>query len=456
MDILSKTAGTIKKFNMLEGGETVLVGLSGGPDSVCLLSVLSRLNLKLKLHALYIDHGLRPDETPKEMAFIKDLCEKMGVPSIVKTADVKSFAQSRGLNKQEAGRILRYAIFTDTALEIKGDRVALGHTLDDEVETFFMRILRGAGRKGLTAIPPVRGNIIRPLIEVERKDIEDFLRAEDIGYVVDSSNLKDDYLRNRLRFSLMPALRELSPSVMDVLSRTIDIFREEERYFDSAVTKALMKLITRKGKKHIELFLMPLTTLDRVILRRVLRRAIDETEGLRGMGFKNIEDVIGLIEAGKSGDRLYLPKGIRVVRLYSTLLMTSESPARLGDYSIAPGGQAIMKEAGALIKAEIEGEMPAEISKTMAVFDADRLSFPLAIRARRPGDFFYPSGFGHRKKIQDLFVDEKVPRDERDIVPLVLSGKDIIWVAGHRADGRFIASEKTKRFLVFEVKKINV
>jgi tRNA(Ile)-lysidine synthase len=455
MNLVQKVAKTIKKYSMLYGGETVLVGLSGGPDSVCLLTVLKKLNMALKLHALYIDHGLRPEETPKEIEFCKDLCQRMDIPFRTKSVDVKSYAEAYNMNKQEAARQLRYEMLNATALEIKANAIALGHNLDDQVETFLMRILRGSGLRGLLAIPPVRGKIIRPLIETERKDIEAFLDQEGIDFIIDSSNLKQEYLRNKLRFSVIPLLKELNPSLMETLSNTLEIFREEERYFEIAVTKAMMKLISRKTENTIELFLTPLEVMEKVILRRVLRRAIDETKGLRGISFINIEDIIKLITTGKPGDRLYLPKGIRVIKKYSTLLLTSEPPAKLNTYTLEPEGEAIIKEAGIMIKAFLK-EKPCECDgKTKAVFDADKITFPLTIRARKPGDFFYPFGFGKRKKLQDFFVDEKVPRDERDIVPIVTSGDDIIWLAGYRADERFRHSEGTKRFLVLEMKIIN-
>lgn len=439
---------------MLSEGETVLIGLSGGPDSVCLATMLKRLELDLKLHAVYIEHGLRPEETPKEIKLCKDFCRRINIPFTVKTVDVKSHVLKHSLNKQEAARQLRYEVFYAFSYEIGADRVALGHNLDDQIETFLMRILRGAGPKGLSGIPPVRGVIIRPLIEVERKNIEMFLNSEGIEFTVDSSNLKEDYLRNRLRFSFTPLLKEINPNIMETLSRTVEIFREEERYFEAAVTKALMRLISRKTDRAIELFLAPLETLDKVILRRVVRRAVDETGGLRRISFLHIEDIINLIRQGNSGDRLYLPKGIRVIKQYATLLLTSESPAKLDTYTLDSEGEVTIKEAGVVIKAAITTETLRDCGKTGIVLDADKVSFPLTVRARRPGDFFYPMGFGRRKKIQDLFVDEKVPRDERDRVPLVTSGNDIIWVAGYRGDERFKVEENTKKFLMLEMKKV--
>jgi tRNA(Ile)-lysidine synthase len=456
MDLIAKATSTIRKRLMLSGGEKVLVGLSGGADSVCLTVVLNKLSqqFKLSLHAVYIDHGLRPEETPDEIKFCRELCKGMDISFSEENLDVKSYAASKGLNKQEAARDLRNQALEYLAQEIKADRIALGHNLYDQVETLFMRIMRGSGRKGLSSIPPVRGIIIRPLIDIDREEIEDYLSKENIGFINDSSNLKEDYLRNRLRNRLIPLLKEIDPSVMKTLANTTDVFREEEEHFDIAVTKAMMKLICRKSDTSIELFLVPLEVMTPVLLRRVLRRCIDETRGLRGIGFIHIEDIMGLIKKGKPGDRLSLPKDIRIIKQYATLLITTERPAQLGEYVLESEGETHLKEAGLMLKASVSDRPEGSLDgKNRIALDASKVTFPLLVRARKDGDHFYPLGFGKKKKLQDFFVDEKVPRDERLAVPIVTSGDKVLWVAGMRGDERFRPTDKTKKFLVLELKK---
>ncbi|MDI6889943.1 MAG: tRNA lysidine(34) synthetase TilS [Thermodesulfovibrionales bacterium] len=461
MELLKKVKETIKKHSMLSSKERVLTALSGGPDSVCLLYVLKNLKdeFKLDLHAIYIDHGLRPEETPKEIEFCKKLCEKLNLPFITKFIDVKSYAKEKGINRQAAARQLRYQVFEETAFEINAHKIALGHTADDQAETLLMHLFRGSGPTGLSGIPPVRGRFIRPLIEIERREIDRYLREEEIDFIVDSSNLRKDYLRNKIRLSLMPMIKEVNPNIIETLSRTAAILREEERYFGIIVTKTLMRLISRKSDSRIELFLAPLEAMEKVILRRTLRRAIDETRGLRGINFIHIEDIIELIKSGKTGDRLYLPDGIRAIKEYSTLILTSEPPVKLDTYILEVPGEITLKEAGLSIKASIIE--PSEVSqtveglqRTLAFFDAEKLTFPLTVRSRKSGDFFYPLGFGKKKKLQDFFVDEKVPRDERDRIPLIVSGEDIIWVMGYRGDERFKVTDETKKVLRLEARKI--
>ncbi len=457
MSLLDKVKTTIEKHSMLYEKDRVLIGLSGGPDSVCLLLLLIRLKdeYKLDLHAVYIDHGLRPEETPREIEFCKNLCDNLKVPFISKAIDVMSYAKELRINKQEAARELRYKMFEDVSLEIGANRIALAHNADDQAETFFMRTLRGSGQKGLAGIPAVRGKIIRPLIGIERKDIEDFLGKSAQSYIVDSSNIKKDYFRNWLRLTVMPELAKKNPDLINTIGRVSEIIREEDNYLELIVTKTLMKLIPKKTAKTIELFLVPLENMDKVILRRVLRRAIDAVKGLRGINFIHIEDIIELVKKGKSGDRLYLPKGIRVIKGYSTLIMTSENPVTLGAYTLDIPGEVILKEAGVLILASFFDGQATEFrdkGNNAAFLDADKATAPLTVRSRKDGDFFYPAGFGRRKKLQDYFVDEKVPRDERDSIPIVLSGDDVVWIAGYRADERFKVTQESKKILLLEMK----
>lgn len=455
MDIIDRVVSTVDKHALLARGQSVLIGLSGGPDSVCLASILSKLrpSLDLNLNAMYIDHGLRPLETPKEAEFCAGLCEKLDMGFSTSNIGVREYADENRMNLQEAARKLRYDELNANSMRLGADAIAVAHNLDDQIETFFMRLIRGSGPHGLIGIPYKRGRIIRPLLDAPRSDIEDYIKREGLGHVIDSSNLKDDYLRNRLRSTLMPVLTEMNPNLSETLSHTMQVLAGENRFIEAAATKATMRLITDKTDKRIELFLSPLSAMDIVILRRVLRRAIAETHGLRGIGFVHIEEIIDLIKTGLPGDRVSLPHDIRAVKKYSTLLITSEPSMKLGTYKIEPAGLVHMAECGMSIRANLTDGAPESLQGTdAALFDADKVSLPMIIRPRREGDFFHPSGMKGTKKLQDYFVDLKIPRDERDSIAVVTTSKDeIIWIAGLRQDERFLADENTGRFLLLEV-----
>jgi len=464
MEFPEKILNTIKKYSMLLRQDSVLLGLSGGPDSVCLGFILHKLrnDFNLTLNAVYIDHGLRPDEIEDEKTFCKEFCDNLGIKFFTKAIDVKNYAKDKKLGIQEAARELRYQIFEGLARDINATKIALGHNADDQVETFLMRLLRGSGMSGLSGIPPVRGKIIRPLIEIERKEIEEFLlqnsllvtRYLSLPFMIDSSNLKKDYFRNWIRLAVMPELKKRNPSLVQSVCRNMNILREEDAYLELIVTKTLMKLISRKNDSTIELFLIPLEPMDKVILRRLLRRSIKETKGLRGIDFVHIEDMIELIKQGKPGDRIYLPKGIRAIKSYSTFVITSAIPRQLKPRTFTPPGELPLEEISSVLTAEISDTLEKSYTgREVAVFDLDSLTLPLEIRSRKVGDYFYPSGFGKRKKLQDFFVDKKVPRDERDSIPIILSGNDIIWVTGYRMDERFKVTSDTKKFLIMKIFK---
>jgi tRNA(Ile)-lysidine synthase len=448
MELADRVLKTIDKYSMLAPGDKVLIGLSGGPDSVCLSLILDELkdNFNISLHAVYINHGLRPEEAAQEEEFCRAFCAERGMEFHLRRIDLGG-SGCRG-NLQEMARDMRYRIFGEVSSETGATRVALGHNADDQAETVLMRLVRGSGRRGLSGIPPVRGNIIRPLIETARRDIEQYLRSRGPQpYMTDSSNLYGSYHRNRLRRDIMPLLRELNPSVVEDICRCADIFRDEDEYLEIEVTKTLMRLISRKNDKGIELFLGPMEVIRRPLLRRVLRRALDSVSSLRGVSFQNIEDIIELILKRRSGDRIILPRNVRAVREYSLLKITSERPVRVAETALPVPGEAGVGE-GVTIRAMIEERRGEYTDSRCEVFlDADLLAFPLKVRARADGDYFFPAGFGKKKKLQDYFVDEKVPRDMRDSVPVVLSGDDIIWVAGFRSDDRFRMTGQTERVL---------
>jgi len=470
---------------MLHEGDHVLTAISGGPDSVCLLTILNKLKAEygIILSGAYIDHGLRPDEVPLEIDISEKLCNSLNIPFSVKAVDVKSYAKNLKLSKQQAARQLRYEALEGIALDINANKLALGHNRDDQVETMLIRLIIGSGPTGFSGISPVRKTklrnfeIIRPLIEIEKTAIEKFLLTEKTAFTVDSSNLKDHYLRNRIRHFIVPEIKKINRSFAETISKTSEIFRDEERYFEMLVTKTLMKLITKKTEDTIELFSVPMEGMDKAILRRVIRRAIDETKGIQGIGggitaggglsvgFGHIEDIVNLIKSGKSGDRIYLPKNIRAknimakniraVKGYSTIIITSKKPLALGLYTINGPGEIVLKESSVVLKIsakEIGDIKDYGNGKNNAVVDASKISFPLTVRPRLPGDYFYPIGFGKKKKLQDFFVDEKIPRDERDAVPLIVSNSNIVWVAGLRLDDRYKVDKDTKRVLQLEIR----
>lgn len=441
---------------MLSPNDNILIALSGGPDSVCLTIILDKLrdNFNLSLSAIYINHGLRPDEIDKEESSCRRLCDTLGINFYTDSIDVKGYAEMKRMNLQASARELRYQVLHDYARRIDANRIALGHNADDQVETILMRLIRGTGRKGLLGIPPVRGRIIRPLIEIERREIEDFLLSQSppVEFMIDSSNLKTDYLRNWIRIKIIPELKSQNPNLIETVSRSSIILSEEDAYLDMLTSKAMLRLVSKRDDESVELFLLPLECLDRPIMRRVIIKAISEIIPFKGVDFVHIEDIIKLIRDGKSGDLVTLPDGLRVIKKYSTLLISIKGRAEVQSRPLNVPEELYLNEINAVIRTNLSLELDKNgDGKRKAIFDLDTLKLPLQVRKRREGDYFCPLGMGgKKKKLQDFFVDEKIPRDERDSIPIVVSDNDIIWVAGYRMDERFKPTEKTKRFLIIE------
>lgn len=455
MSLLRKVENTIEKYNMLSIGDHVLVSLSGGPDSTCLLHILNQFKgkYKLKISALYIDHGLRPEDVPKEIEFCREICEHLKVDFFVESIDVKGFSSREKIGIQEAARILRYEVLDSLSLRIRANKISLGHNADDQAETVIMRLLRGSGPQGLSGIPPVRKKIIRPLIEVTREEIEEYLRENQLTSVQDPSNTSERYLRNIIRKRLIPVIKEISPEAPRIIARTAEILREENDFINVQVTKALMRLMSRKSESRVELFCNPMEILNIVLLRRALRAAIDTVRDLKGLEFEHIDEIIKLIKRGKPGDRIYLPKGIRAIKGYSTLIITAEPPVKLSTYVLDRPGTVFLKEISTyLTVSEVPREELTDFGNQREVIyvDSDKVKFPITVRARKAGDYFYPFGFGKRKKLQDFFVDQKVPRDERDSIPIVESDGKIVCVVGMRLDDRFKIEHNTIKCLMIK------
>lgn len=458
--VLQKVRETVTRHNMLERGDKVLVGVSAGPDSVCLLHVLKELKEEygLSLYIAHLHHGFRGSEADEDVRFVQDMGESLGIPVHIEYADIPSYIKRAGLSKQAGAREVRYRFFYRVADEAGADRIALGHTADDQAETFLMRLLRGSGGPGLSGIPPVRERIIRPLIDIYREEIRQFLSERGIRYRIDSSNLSPVYLRNKIRLELIPYLsKEFNPNIMDTLLRNLKILRDEEIFLDENVRKIYPGMLVSASKESVTFDAWKYASLALPIRRRMLRHAIESIagEGAVALSFRHIEDSLSLLDGDREGE-VHLPCGLIVKRdreTFGVYLKTAEAPVRPYTYDVAIPGETPVPEVGITIRTAIldssayekqeEGDDPYK-----AFFDLGKFSFPLIIRRREKGDLFCPKGMaGHKKKIKEYFIDRKIPRRERDKIPVLVSPEGILWVVGYRTDDRFRVTPDTKKIL---------
>ena len=454
MMLLKKVQKTVARYGMLNPGERVVVAVSGGPDSMVLLHLLSLLQepLALRLHVAHLDHGLRGKEGERDAAFVKDWAEKWGLSSTIGRVEVR---KTKG-SLQEAARRARYRFLEEVAKEVGASRIALGHTQDDLAETVLINLMRGAGLKGLAGIPPAReGWIIRPLIETSRREVLAYAESHGVPFVVDASNLSGRYLRNRIRLKLLPTLAGYNPRVVEALARAALILREEDAYLSTLAEEALSSLL--KGEEAA-LPIPALEGLHPALRRRVLREAFLRVSGLSLSWGKTLA-LEGLLQA-PSG-RLSLPGGAVALRGGEQLIFARKgAPEGIeAVYPLPLEGEIELPAFGLLLRLKLLPKEACDLkaaSSFCAFFDPQKMEEPLTIRAWRPGDRFFPLGLGGSKKLQDFFVDLKIPRWRRRFTPLLLSGDQIAWVVGFRIDDRFKVMEETQEVLKVEALPLEV
>ena len=456
-NFLKKLRKTIRDNDMIRGGEGVLLAVSGGPDSVALLRALYLLKeeFNLSFTVAHLNHSCRGGESDAEEAFVRELSALHGLPLIVRKLPAGA------IKGEEEAREARYRFLDEAARERSLSKIALGHTADDQAETILMRLLRGAGPTGLKGMAPVReGRFIRPLIDVTRSEVEAFLKGEGLTSRLDSSNLDPRFLRNRIRHELIPYLeKHFNPHIKDTLLALSTIMREEEEFMVSALDKELPRLVRFQGEDRVILMRPPFLLLPPALKLRALRWALSKAGGdLRGVSLRHVIQALSIVEGIYPNRLACLPKGIKVMREYDRIIISrgmEEDPfARLDfSYPLQVPGTTTIPEAGAAIRAElVEGEVhELPLQAAIACMDWDKIvgaihELPLLyVRSPRPGDRFRPLGMGGSRKVQDFFVDAKVPRAERWKRPLVVCGERIVWVPGWRiAQGTEVGPDTRK------------
>lgn len=427
----------VRQENLFSVGDRVLVAVSGGPDSVALLHILHRLQpeLDLQLGVAHFDHGLRGRESQEEGEFAAALAQSLSLPFHGGGGDTRELAGREKISLQMAARRLRFQFLREICRARGYHKLALGHTADDQVELFFLRLLRGAGPEGLAGMPPATPEgLVRPLLAVGKEVILAWLQQESLSYCQDPSNLKRDYLRNRVRLDLLPQLQQYNPRIREAIWRAQALLQEEERVLAPEVARAWAEVGEALGpdfyRLNLQKFLQLPVALQKLVLRSVLQKILEEYP----LSAAQVTAVLDLAQAQKSGGQVSLG-ACRVARAGAELHIFHRLPAPSragGTLPSCPG----RFEAGGwnwrLVCRAYLPEAPRPQEAHLAWLDRDRVHFPLEIRYFQPGDRFWPTGAPGPRKLQDFLVDSKIPRWLRPYVPLVLSQGRIIWVAGVR------------------------
>lgn len=438
--IMATVRSTITRNNMIPEDCGLVVGVSGGPDSVALLHLLHAMQWELpfRMVVAHLDHCLRT-ESSQEARFVADVCHRLGVLSISDQADVRELAEGWGVSIEEAGRRARYDFFEAVRLSEGAEVIATAHHKDDSLETFFLRILRGSSLSGLGGIPPVRGKVVRPLMEVDRAEIMDFLAQERISYLIDPTNLRADTDRNFIRNRILPVIEERFPDFKAPLGRTVDLIGQDQDFLDRLAEELYVRAVRETGS-GLQLELPLLAGASAVLSSRVIVKALYALSGPHvRWSRKHVDSIVGIATSDNPSGTIDLPAEITAHREYDILNlspgMSRESTAPFR-YVVSGPGTIEIPEARLTLSFRVFRKgagIPSDMGSSSKVyFDAHGLPFPFVLRPPQPGDRLRPWGMEGTRKIKDVLIDAKVPVRKRQRIVILASGDEILWVVGHR------------------------
>jgi len=484
MDIIARVRQYIHQHDLVRPDTRVVAAVSGGSDSTALAHILHELGAEGAGHLVglaHFNHQLRESAANDERCAAA-VAEAIGVPLFVEREDVAARARRERRSIEDAGRTARHVFYDRARQHFSADTVALGHTRDDQAETVLLRLIRGAGPRGLAAMYPRKGHIIRPLLGVRRDELRAWLGERRITFVEDETNADVSIPRNRVRAELLPLLTtRFNPSIVDTLADEADLAREIWEWMTAAEV-AHLGSVGSEGSGSEELNVEMLRAAPMALRRLIVWKAMQRTARGRPVGLGHVEAALRLTETGGSIDA----PAHRVERVGDRLVLTGRAPGTKGRFGVARNlsnlpnlpnpadrpnlfryplsipGEARLPEAGWIVSAEMAdsgatvGNGPSERpGPGVALVRGDLCGGPLSVRNRRPGDRFTPVGLDGRKKLQDFFVDRKVARRDRDAVPLVVDAADrIVWVAGHGIDEAFRVTDPAQAVVIFKVRRV--
>jgi tRNA(Ile)-lysidine synthase len=459
----------IQKHNLFSAGDRLVVAVSGGGDSVCLLHILLRWRKELgvELHVAHLNHQLRGAESDSDASYVSDLARSLDVSATIERRDVAIYRNQKGVSLEEAAREVRYSFLAEIAGGIGTSKVVVGHTRDDHIETIVMHLLRGAGTTGLCGLQPrsvlpygknsSQLEIVRPLLELTRQETLDYCQLYNLAPRSDSSNISPSFLRNRVRLELLPVLRSYNPSIDKALLRLADIAVDDISFIEEKAS-LLWKELAREEDGVIYLDMSQMVTLPRAMQRQAFRRAVKQLRGnLKDVEADHIEAMMDFLSK-PAGKKLCLPDGLTLSTEYGRLVLASAQasicplPPLKGISKINIPGETDLP--GWRVRADIIQEVVVDDNGLAASFDLDKVGTELVVRRRRPGDRFQPLGMSQTKKLQDFMVDSRIPSSWRDRVPLTCSPKQILWVVGWRIDDRVKVTENTKEVLRLQFERL--
>lgn len=475
--LITKLKTTIQKYKLLKQGNKVLLCVSGGPDSTAMFYafLVLKKEMGLELYAAHLNHLLRDAESDKDEDYVKGLAEKNGVPVLTEKFDVKALAEIQKLSLEDAARRARYKFFKRAADHYKIDVIATAHTSDDQAETMLMRILRGTGLKGLCGILPKRKigkyTIIRPMLEISRQEVMNFIKMEMIKPRYDKSNKSTNFLRNKIRLKLMPLLeKEYSPNIKILLSILADTINNDYEYLAKMYTGIFLNIAKIKNYNSVSLSLSKFKILPISAQRSVLRQAVEKVKGnLDNIDFRHLNELGSLISERPVSSIVHLPGGIETVKTKLTLqfrlkrqeslkenypdsvLLKIPGITKFGRYRIKANLIKGRKDIDSLFG--IKSKNNKKLNKNEEFVDIENIKQPLFLRLKKDGDRLKPFGMNRYKKVKAILIDDKIPYKRRGNIPLLISSDNkILWLCGVRLSEDCRVSSKSKNILRLQIR----
>lgn len=459
----------VRKERMLEPNDTVVLGVSGGADSVCLFFLMLALQkeYQLSLVVVHVNHGLRGTEADQDEQYVKELCQAHKIPCHIVSGDVRAMADREKLSEEEAGRLLRYQAFEQVARECRADKIAVAHHENDNAETVLFQLFRGSGLKGMAGIAPVRGNIIRPMLQLQRQEIEAYLDNLGVTYCTDATNLTTEYTRNRIRLDLLPYVTEhINRNAIEHIVAGAQDIKEAWTYIRSQAEKICDMLVRESdGTYHIPV--AEYSRQETVIKKELVRILLEKmTGGLKDITREHVERIVQLCDK-QVGKEVQLPNRVVARREYEAICL---SIAKIEDkqrpdngkkkedtfsYSVdVIPGKYYISQTNQYVEFTLE-----KYKKNLIIpqngctkwFDYDKINNTLTLRNRNEGDYLIVDAKHSRKKLKAFFIDQKVPQTIRNHILLVAEGSHILWVTGHRISEAYKIDENTKNILIVKV-----
>ncbi|MEJ5304576.1 MAG: tRNA lysidine(34) synthetase TilS [Ignavibacteria bacterium] len=448
--IVQKALKFVRDQELLKNGDSIVVGFSGGPDSTFLIQffLIIRNLFNLKIYAAHLNHKLRGKQSDEDEEFVKEFCKKNKIECLIETSDIKKIAQETKRSIEETARLERYRLFNEALQKFKANKIATGHTLNDNIETMIFNFIRGSGVSGLRGIPVKRDNIIRPLMGLTKEEILDFLKEENIPFRIDTTNFEEDYSRNFIRNKVIPLLLELNPNLYETLSYTSDLLRLLEKYIQTEETKFEKLFLTKKSEKFLRIKIESNIDYKNYLMMDLIRKKIDSVFNIQ-IGYEKTKEIINLIKQDK-GTSIQINEKIIALRESNSILILVEPEFEEVNVTVTFDSK-LQKYYGSYFEFKISSASikEAKLSDNPLVefFDADKIKHKLILRNWKPGDKFIPLGMKYSKKVSDILTDVKVPSIFKKQILVLCDGPEIIWLVGVRLSEKYKVTSETKKVI---------